>query len=127
MNTALWIVTGLLAGVALLGGSTKTFLPKKTLAEHDDGRWTADRSVGFVKTLGILELGAAAGLIMPALLDVAPVIVPVTATCWVVLMIGAMITHLRLGQPGLLTLNFAPLAMAAFVAFGRFGPESFTG
>lgn len=126
MNTALWIVAGLLAGVALLGGSTKTFLPKTTLAAHDGGRWTAEASVGFVKTLGILELAAAVGLVLPALLDVAPIIVPVTATCWVALMIGAMITHLRLGQPGLVTLNLAYLAMAAFVALGRFGPEPFT-
>jgi hypothetical protein len=30
-------------------------------------------------------------------LDIAPVLVPVTAVCWVLLMVGAMITHLRYG------------------------------
>src|SRR5690625_3068682 len=98
MNLTLWIATWVLAAVALLGGVTKTFVPKDKLAEHDGGRWTARASVGFVKTLGVLELLAAVGLILPGVLDIAPVMVPVTAACWVVLMVGAMITHGRLGQ-----------------------------
>jgi len=83
-------------------------------------------SVGFVKTLGILELLAAVGLILPAVLDIVPIMVPVTAVCWVVLMIGAMITHGRYSQFKLVLLNAVYLALAAFVAWGRFGVESFT-
>ncbi|WP_280234967.1 DoxX family protein [Nocardia cyriacigeorgica] len=45
--------------------------------------------------LGILELLATAGLILPAVLDIAPVMVPVTAVCWILLMLGAMATHAR--------------------------------
>lgn len=127
MNTSLWIVTGLLAGLAVVAGSTKTFLPKEKLAAQHGGDWTAHAGAGVVKTLGVLELLAAVGLILPALFDVAPVLVPVTAACWVLLMVGAMITHARLGQVGLVLLNLIYLAMAAYVAFGRFGPESFTG
>jgi hypothetical protein len=52
--------------------------------------------------------------------------VPVTAACWVALMVGAMITHSRLGQFKLAMLNAVYLALAAYVAWGRFGPESFT-
>ncbi|WP_275410138.1 hypothetical protein [Streptomyces sp. SID14478] len=33
--------------------------------------------------------------------------VPVTDACWIALMIGAMITHGRLGQPKLVLLNTA--------------------
>ena len=73
----------------------------------------------------VLELRAAAGLILPAIVDIAPVMVPVTAVCWVLLMIGAMITHGRLGQFRLVMLNLVYLALAAFIAWGRFGPESF--
>ena len=74
----------------------------------------------------MLELLAAVGLILPAVVDVAPVMVPVTAVCWVALMIGAMITHGRLGQVGLVMVNVVYVALAVFVAVGRFGPESFT-
>ncbi|MBF6469380.1 DoxX family protein [Nocardia beijingensis] len=130
MNLALWIVTGLLAALALFGGLTKTFMPKDKLDElgaKSGGGWTEHASAGFVRTLGVLELLAAAGLILPAALDIAPVMVPVTAVCWILLMIGAMITHARYEQYKYVALNLVYLALAAFVAWGRFGPESFTG
>ncbi|MET7862655.1 DoxX family protein [Micromonospora taraxaci] len=127
MNLALWIAAGLLAAVALAGGVTKTFVPKEKLAAANGGGWTADASAGFVKTLGILEILAAVGLILPAVLDIAPVLVPVTALCWVLLMVGAMITHLRYGEAKFIVVNMLYLAVAAFVAWGRLGPEPFGG
>jgi hypothetical protein len=127
MNLTLWIVTSLLAALSLAGGLTKTFVPREKLAAQKGGEWTSRASDGFVKTLGVLEILAAIGLILPAVLDIAPVMVPVTATCWVLLMVGAMITHGRLGQYRLSMLNAVYLAVAAFIAWGRFGPESFTG
>ena len=75
----------------------------------------------------VLELLAAAGLILPAIVDIAPVMVPVTAVSWVLLVIGAMITHGRLGRSKLVMLDPVHLGLAAFIARGRFGPESFTG
>ena len=126
MNTALWIAAGLLAAVALVGGITKTFVPKERLGAHAGGEWTRDASAGFVRTLRILEILAAIGLLLPAVLGVAPIMVPVTAACWVVLMVGAMITHGRLGQYGLVVLN-TDLALAAYVAWGRAVVEPFTG
>ncbi len=125
MDLTLWIAAGLLATVAMVGGISKTFVPKAKLAAAHGGEWTAGASVGFVKTLGVLELLAAVGLILPAVVDIAPVMVPVTAVCWVLLMIGAMITHGRLGQFKLVMLNLVYLALAAFIAWGRFGPGSF--
>jgi hypothetical protein len=125
LNLALWIVAGLLA-VLMLNAATKLFVPKEKLATKYGREWMGDNSVGFVKTLGFLELLAAVGLILPAALDIAPVLVPVTAVCVVLLMVGATITHLRRHQVVPAVLNLTFLAMAAFVAWGRFGPESFT-
>ncbi|GAA4510429.1 DoxX family protein [Actinoallomurus oryzae] len=127
MNLALWICAGLLAVVALTGGISKTFVPKEKLAAARGGGWTEDAGVGFVKALGILELLAAAGLILPAMVGIAPVLVPVTAVCWVLLMVGAMITHGRRREAGFVMLNLLYLALAAFIAWGRFGPGSFIG
>ncbi len=126
MDIALWIATGLLALVALMGGSTKTFMSQEQLQQHEGAAWTKGFSPRFVKTLGVLELLAAVGLILPAVADVAPVLVPVTAVCWIGLMVGAMITHGRLGQYKLATVNVVYLVLAVFIAVGRFGPESFT-
>jgi hypothetical protein len=126
MHVALWIAAGLLAAVALVGGISKSFVPKEKLAATPGGEWTKDASVGFVKTLGVLELLAAVGLILPALVDIAPVMVPVTAVCWVLLMIGAIVTHIRQGGYRFVAQNVIYLAVAAFIAWGRFGPAPFT-
>lgn len=119
MDLALWIAAGLLAAVALVGGATKTFVPKEKLAAQRGGEWTRNFSAGFVRALGILELLAAVGLILPAVLDIAPVMVAVTALCWILLMIGAMVTHGRLGQSKLVLVNSVYLALAAFIAGGH--------
>ncbi len=126
MNRALWIAAGLLAVVSMAGGMSKAFVPKEKLAEHSGGEWTKNFSARFVKGLGVLELLAAVGLILPAVLDIAAVMVPVTAVCWVFLMVGAMVTHGRLGQFKFVILNSVYLALAAFVAWGRFGRWRFT-
>lgn len=80
MNTALWIAAGLLAIVALAGGISKTFIPEETLDAHP-GSWTAGASTGFVRTIGVLELLAAVGLMLLAVVDIAPVMAAVTAVC----------------------------------------------
>lgn len=125
MNLALWIVAGLLAALALFSGATKVFLPKSKLDESTD--WTESASAGFIRTLGVLEILAAVGLILPAVLDIAPVMVAVTAVCWILLMIGGMITHARYEHYNNVALCLVLLGAAAFVAWGRFGPEPFTG
>ncbi|KAA9159603.1 DoxX family protein [Amycolatopsis acidicola] len=126
MNVTLWIAAGLLAAVALAGGFTKAFLPREKLAAAAGGEWTRDAPAGFLRTLGALELLAAFGLILPAVTGIAPVLVPVTALCWVLLMIGAMIAHLRYaGAARFVALNLIYLAVAAFVVWGRFGAVPF--
>ncbi|MGX1774428.1 DoxX family protein [Nocardia brasiliensis] len=126
MNIALWIVAGMLAAVALASGTIKMFTPKEKLAQAPGGRWTATATAGVIKTLGSVEVLAAIGLILPAVLGIAPVLVPVTAVCWALLMAGAMIAHARDGEYKVITANVVYLAMAIFVAWGRFGLEPFT-
>lgn len=125
MNVALWAAAGLLATGALISGLTKTCVAQEKLASVKGGGWTEDASAVFVKSLGILELLAAVGLILPAAVGIAPTLVPVTALCWVGLMIGAMITHGRRGEISFAMLNLVYLAIAAFIAWGRLGPNPF--
>ncbi|MFD3458877.1 DoxX family protein [Nocardia fluminea] len=127
MNLALWIAAGLLAAVALLSGSFKTFVPKEKLAKAPGAGWVEHVGAGTVKTIGVLELSAAVGLILPALLDIVPVLVPVTAVGWALLMAGAIVTHVRLREYPSIGANAVYLALAAFIAWGRFVIEPFTG
>ncbi|WSJ91248.1 DoxX family protein [Streptomyces sp. NBC_01304] len=127
MNTALWIVTGLLATVFLVAGANKLFLSHEKLAKAPGGGWVLDFSADFLKGLGAVEVLGAVGLVLPALVDVAPVLVPVAAVGLALIMAGAAVTTLRRHEPLHALLNLVYLALAVFVAWGRFGPESFTG
>ncbi|GAA0987570.1 DoxX family protein [Acrocarpospora macrocephala] len=122
MNIALWIITGLLAVIFLASGAVKLIQPKEKLAASGMG-FAEDFSAGAVKAIGTLEILAAVGLILPALLDIAPVLVPLAAVGLVLLMIGASITHLRRHEAQAIVVNLAFLALAALVAWGRFGPS----
>jgi hypothetical protein len=126
LNRALWIVAGLLA-VVFLVSSAKLFVPKEKLVGMGAAtRWVEDFSPGALKAIGALELLAAAGLILPAVLDIAPVLVPLAATGAVLLFAGAIVMRLRRGEKVTVVGDLVYLALAAFVAWGRFGPESFT-
>lgn len=126
MNLALWIIAGLLAVAFAAGGVGKLAIPKEKIASLPGGKWVEDFSADFVKATGALDLLAAMGLILPAALDVAPILVPVAAVGVVLLMAGAVIVRLGHGSPKAIVGDLAYLALAGFVAWGRFGPESFT-
>ncbi len=127
MDLTLWIVTGLLAAVYLFAGVGKLFVPKEKLAAAPGGGWVNDFSPGAVKGLGALEVLAAAGLILPAALDIAPVLVPLAAVGLVVIMAGATFTRIRRQEVMPMMADLTYLALAGFVAWGRLGPESFIG
>lgn len=127
MNLTLWIVAGILAAVFLLAGSSKLFISRENLATAPGGGWVLDFGAGFVKALGAIEILGAAGLILPALLDVAPVLVPFAALGLGVIMTGAALVEIRRQELGHVLVNATYLALIALVAWGRFGPESFTG
>jgi uncharacterized membrane protein YphA (DoxX/SURF4 family) len=127
MNLTLWIVTGLLAAVYLVAGAGKLVVPKEKLATAPGGGWVKDFSAGSVKAIGVLEVLAAVGLVLPAALDIAPVLVPLAAVGLVMIMVGAVITRIRRHETKPMVADLIYLALAGFVAWGRFGPESFTG
>lgn len=127
MNTALWIIAGLLAVAFLVGGGAKVIMPKEKIAATPLGGWVDDFSEGSVKAIGILEVLAAVGLILPAALDIAPILVPLAAVGLMLLMAGAAVVHVRRHEFKVIAANMAYLALAGFVAWGRFGPESLTG
>ncbi|GGE84741.1 DoxX family protein [Mycetocola zhadangensis] len=125
MNIALWIVAGLLAAVFLTAGANKVLIPYKKLAEAPGAGWVNDFSAGFVKSLGAIEIVGAFGLILPAVLNIAPVLVPVAAIGLAIIMLGATFVTSRRGEFKHALLDVTYFSMALFVALGRFGPASF--
>ncbi|GIG62431.1 hypothetical protein Lfu02_68030 [Longispora fulva] len=101
-------------------------MPKEKIAASGaSARWVEHFSAAGVKAIGALEVAAAVGLVLPALLDIAPILVPLAALGLVLMMTGAAITRARRHETKLMMVDLAYLALAAFVAWGRFGPESF--
>jgi hypothetical protein len=125
VNIVLWIIAGVLSAAFLAAGLVKLSRPKEKLAASGMV-WTEQFSPGGIKMIGALEILAAIGLILPAALGIAPVFVPLAATGLVLLMVGAAITHARRREPSMIVVNLVLLALAAVVAWGRFGQYSFT-
>jgi hypothetical protein len=117
MNIALWILQGLLAFAMFGGGAFKLATPHAKVAEKM--RWAATWPPGRVKLLSLAEVLGAVGLIVPWATGVVPVLTPIAACCLLVLMLGAVKTHLDLEEPFL-----PPAILSAFallIALGRFG------
>lgn len=119
MDSALWIASGLLALVVVAAGGVKLAVPRERLL--DKMPWATTWSDGRFKLLGLAELLGGVGLIVPYATGILPVLTPIAAACLVVLMVGAVKTHIDLkeaakaGGPAL----FA--ALGVFIALGRFG------
>lgn len=119
MNIALWVVQGILALVFLMAGVMKMTQPKDKIGEKM--AWVDDFSQSQLKTIGALEILAAIGLIIPGITGIAPVLVPLAALGIALTMIGAIVVHARRSETSDIAKNVVFIAMAAFVAWGRFG------
>lgn len=103
MIIALWIATGLLAAVYLMAGFTKATTPREKLASKMP--WVEDYSDAQVKTIGILQLLGAIGLIVPAATGILPWLTPVAAFALFVVQILAARVHVRRKETASLPIN----------------------
>lgn len=124
MNVTLWIIAGVLAAVFLAAGVMKLTQTREKLAESGMA-WAGDFSPGAVKAIGALEVLGAVGLILPAAVDISPTLVAWAALGLTLVMLGASVVHLRRKESQMVPINLVLLALAAFVAWGRFGPYAF--
>jgi uncharacterized membrane protein YphA (DoxX/SURF4 family) len=125
MNTALWIAQIVLALAFLASGAMKVMKPRGDLI--DSGmEYAEDFSPNSVKAIGIIEIVAAIGLVLPPAVDVLPNRAAFAAAGLVIIMIGAAVVHVRRKEymPSLLV-NAVLGGLALFVAIGRFGDYAF--
>lgn len=121
MEIAIWIATGILAFAFLGGGFVKAFAGRDRQKEMGL-LYVDDFSVNTIRLIGGLELLAVVGLLLPALLDIATILVPLAATGLALTMVGAMWVHYRRGEMKEIPKNIGLLIVAIFVAAMRFGP-----
>jgi uncharacterized membrane protein YphA (DoxX/SURF4 family) len=123
VETALWIVQALLAAIFLITGMTKLTQPRQKMAAGPM-RWAADVTDTQFRTIGLLEVLGAIGLILPAALGIAPLLTPLAAVGLVLTMVGAIRTHVRYAETDRLAVPIVVLALALLVAVESFGTYS---
>lgn len=123
MNVFLWIVQGLLAAMFLLAGITKLTQPRDKITAQLP--WANDFSTPVVRLIGLAELAAALGLILPAATGIATVLTPLAASGLAVIMLLAMAVHARRKEPLAIAFDAVLLIAAVVVVWGRFGPYAF--
>ncbi len=120
MNTVLWIVQILLAGLFLITGLTKLTQPRLKMAAGPM-RWAADASDRQFRAIGLLEVLGALGLILPGALGIAPGLLPLAAFGLALTMVGAIATHVRYKEVDRVGVPVVVLGLALFVAIGYVG------
>lgn len=124
METALWILAGLLA-IAFVGtGALKLQKSKAELVEIGMD-WTDDFSQAQVRLIGVAEILGGIGLVLPPAIDLAPVLSPIAATCLALTMLGALTVHLRRREMGMIAPPLVLAVLAGVLAVLRFGPYAF--
>ncbi len=117
MDIALWVAQGLVAAAFLAAGFLKMTQTKEKLAPKM--AWVQDFSPGAIKAIGGAELLGAVGVIVPYATGILPWLTSVAAGGLVLLMAGAVVTHVRRKELAMAAPSAVLLVLAATVALGR--------
>lgn len=119
LNIGLWITQVLLAAMFLFAGSPKAFLPIENMVKQG-ATWAADLP-WLMRFIGISEIAGALGMLLPAATRIKPILTPIAAIGLATIMVLAAAFHISRGEANHIGFNIVLFAMAAFVAWGRFG------
>ncbi|HEX6684660.1 MAG TPA: DoxX family protein [Candidatus Limnocylindrales bacterium] len=119
MNIALWIGQALLAAIFAGSGAFKISKSKQWLVENGQ-TGVAFFPTPAIRVIAALELLGVLGILLPWATGVAPVLTPLAAVGFALLMVGAAISHTKLREPRAVAINTVVFALAVFVAYGRF-------
>ena len=114
MNLALWIVQGLLALLFLFAGGSKFIMPIEEMTKQMPSipGW-------FLRLIGVCEVLGALGLILPGLLRIRPGLASLAAAGLVIIMLGALVLTLMIGEVMVALFSLVIGILAASVAYGR--------
>lgn len=114
----LWTAQILLAAVYLGAGSAKLLQPIDALAAMGMTFVLSFPEI-IIRLIGLVEVLGAIGLILPTLTRILPRLTPLAAVGLTLVQVGAIFTHIALGEVASLPFNAVLLALATFVAWGR--------
>jgi uncharacterized membrane protein YphA (DoxX/SURF4 family) len=124
MNIALWVLQVLL-GLAFVFHANLLLRPPSPERLQSGMRYVLDMPAGLRAFAGVAEGLAGLGLVLPGLVHVLVWLTPLAAAGLVLLMLGAIVFHVRRREYPNIGLNAVLGALAAIVVWGRFGPYHF--
>jgi len=118
VNTILWVAQGLLAVLFLFSGLMKsTQSEEKLVASGQTGVAGLPRPL--IRFIGISEILGAAGLVLPLLSNVMPILTPLAAIGLGLIMILAALVHYSREEKRIFSQNLFILLVCLSVAYGR--------
>ena len=117
LHIVLWVAQVVLAVLFGMAGTMKATAPLAQLAQKMT--WVAAVPAALVRFIGVSELAAALGLLLPSATRIRPVLTPLAAAGLVVIMVLAAGFHSSRGEAQVVPVNLVLGALAAFVAWGR--------
>ena len=118
MNVALWVVQVLLSLFSLAAGWNHALRPVSDTIQSSP--WAVDLPVALVRFIGVAELAAGVGLVLPATTRIMPSLTPLAALGLAIIMGLAIPFHIMRGEADVIALHIVVVALCAFVAWGRF-------
>lgn len=113
MNLALWIVQAVLAALFLFAGGMKLIMPIEEMTKE------IAMPGGFLRFIGVAEVLGAIGLVLPWLLRIRPNLTPLAAAGLAIIMIGATVMTLIMGDIPTALVPLTTGMLCVFVAYGR--------
>ena len=113
--TVIQVLLSLFAG----GGLLKLATPYAKYIKLPAQGWSNDFKPEHVRLIGVLEVCAGLGMIVPLLLGSLTMLAPIAAVGIALVMAGAMATHLRRSEYLIMVGNLIWLGLALFVAYSR--------
>lgn len=117
LRIGLWLSQTVLALVYVPAGAMKLFSPVAQVAAQIP--WAADVPSWFVRIIGVVDLSAGLGILLPALTRITPGLTIWAARGSIVLQICAMFFHGLRNEWAVLPFNAFLIALAVFIAWGR--------
>jgi uncharacterized membrane protein YphA (DoxX/SURF4 family) len=120
MNVLAWVLQVVLALIFLFHGIVYTLAPEPLIRSmREQGGWPPSIPDWFRVFIGVAEILAAIGLVLPAATHVLPVLTPLAATGLVVVLAGAIVYHARRGEYPMIGAVAVLLVLAALTAILR--------
>jgi hypothetical protein len=117
LGVGLWVVQVLLALTLVGGGLWKLATPVADLAAKMP--WMGQVSPGFLYFTAVVDVLGGLGVLLPSATRIKPGLTVVAALGCGALMVAAIVFHLSRGEAANTPFNFVLLALALFVAWGR--------